>query len=109
MPDTPNRAHQNLPYPLHDYALLEIQERGERMEGGVIVPEVANEEPIEGIIIAVGMGRYADNGSGFIPIPSRIHVGARVVFAKFAGFDIEVDRKAYRLVRVDDILAAYSR
>jgi chaperonin GroES len=44
--------------PLQDWAVIRKSEPKERTAGGIIIPEVAKEEPLEGVIVAIGPGKF---------------------------------------------------
>ena len=96
------------PRPLHDYVLLRPAKRPTMSKGGLELPDVVQDEPQEGTILIVGPGRVTDHGIT-IAAPFGVMPGRRAVFAKFAGFAIEVEGEPnpLRLLRVDDILAVY--
>ncbi len=38
-------------------------DEGEQVRGGIIIPDTAKEKPQEGEVIAVGAGKYKEDGS----------------------------------------------
>jgi chaperonin GroES len=76
-------------------------DREERSGGGLYIPEVAKEETIDGLVRAIGRGRFTYK-KGIVPVD--VSVGDHVVIAKYGGTDITVDDRGYRCVREDDIL-----
>jgi chaperonin GroES len=92
--------------PLYDNVLLEPVKRSTRTQGGLVVPEIVSDEPMHGRILAVGPGRKTEFGV-HLAMDQRLQPGKIVVYAKFAGFEIEADRKPYKLVRAEDILAVF--
>ncbi|MCS7280309.1 MAG: co-chaperone GroES [Desulfobacterota bacterium] len=88
--------------PLHDRVLvIRIQEE-EKTKGGIIIPDSAKEKPQEGKVVAVGDGKYLDNGT---KIPLSVKVGDRVLFGKYAGTEIKIEGEEHLILREDDILA----
>ena len=86
--------------PLYDRILVErVQEEG-RTSGGLFLPETAKEKPHEGIVLAVGQGRLADNGE---IQPLVVKVGDRVAFGRYAGTEIKVDGEDRLVLREDEI------
>lgn len=81
--------------------VIEPIEKEDRLPSGVYVPEVAKEVVIKGKVIAGGPG---DIQNGEL-VERRIDVGEVVLFAKFNGFEIEVDGKKLFVVRENDVLA----
>ncbi len=69
--------------PLQDRIILRRIEEGEQVRGGIIIPDSAKEKPQEGEVIAVGEGKYKDDGTRQT---LDVQVGDRVLFAaKFSG------------------------
>ena len=66
---------------------------------GLFVPDEGKEKPYEGIVVAVGPGKYYD---GELQRPG-IAVGERVVFGKFAGAEVKIGFEKYLVLREEDI------
>jgi chaperonin GroES len=88
--------------PLHDRLIVQRLEEEEKTKGGIIIPDTAKEKPIEGKVIAVGAGRIKKDGT---KIPLEIKKGDRVLYAKYAGTEVKIDREEYLMMKEDDILA----
>lgn len=85
--------------PLFDRVLIRrIEPTGERTVGGIIIPDAAQEKSQVGEVVAVGSGKVTAEGK---TLPLSVKKGDRVIFAKYAGADIEKDML---IVREDDIL-----
>lgn len=91
--------------PLFDRVLVKRIEEPTRSKGGIFLPEMAKEKPAEGIVVAVGNGRVADDGK---VSPLTVQVGDRVVFGKYAGNEIKVNGEDRLIMREDDILGVLS-
>lgn len=70
-------------------------------EGGIILPEIAQERPQLGEAIAVGPGKLDANG---VRQPLDIKPGDRVLFVKFAGTEVKLDGEDYLLLSERDVL-----
>jgi len=88
--------------PLHDRVLVVRLEEEEKTKGGIIIPDSAKEKPQQGKVVAVGDGRYLDNGQ---KIPLTVKVGDKVLFGKYAGTEIKIEGEEHLILREDDILA----
>ena len=88
--------------PLHDRVLVVRIEEEEKTKGGIIIPDSAKEKPQEGKVVAVGDGKYLDNGQ---KIPLSVKVGDKVLFGKYAGTEIKIEGEEHLILREDDILA----
>jgi len=74
----------------------------EKSKGGLYLPDMAQEKPQEGKVIAVGSGRMLKNGK---VIPLSVKAGDRIIFGKYSGSEIKLDDKEYVFLSEDDILA----
>src|SRR5687767_2345554 len=88
--------------PLGDRVVIEPQERDERTESGLYIPETAKEKPQQGTILAVGEGRRDESGER---INMDVQQGQTVLYAKYAGTEIKVDGKKLLILKESDILA----
>jgi len=89
--------------PLNDRVLVRRMEAEEKVKGGIIIPDTAKEKPLEGKVIAVGAGKLDENGKR---VAMEVKAGDRVLFAKYAGTDINIDGEDRVILREDDVLAA---
>lgn len=93
--------------PLGDRAVvrpLTDEEAGTVSASGIIIPETAKKEkPEQGIVVAVGEGKWDEDGEKRIPMD--IKVGDKVVFSKYGFDEIKVDDKDYYIVGETSILA----
>lgn len=86
--------------PLHDRVLLQRIEEAETVRGGIIIPDSAKEKPQEGVIIAVGTGKYEKGQT----IPLAVKEGDRVLFGKYAGTEIKIEGEEFLILREEEIL-----
>ena len=88
--------------PLHDRVVVKrLEEKGEVVRGGIVIPDTAKEKPQEGEVVAVGNGKILDNGTR---VAMEVKAGDRVLFGKYSGSEIKVDGEEYLIMREDDIL-----
>jgi chaperonin GroES len=88
--------------PLQDRLLVERIEEEQKTAGGIIIPDTAKEKPVEGKVVAVGRGKVNDDGS---IRTLDVKPGDRVMFGKYGGTEVKLDRKDYVSLREDDVLA----
>jgi chaperonin GroES len=88
--------------PLGDRVVVEPQEREERTESGLYIPETAKEKPQQGTILAVGEGRRDESGER---VNMDVQQGQTVLYAKYAGTEIKIDGKKLLILKESDILA----
>ncbi len=89
--------------PLADRVIVEPLEREETTSGGILLPETAKEKPQEGKILAVGPGRWDEDGKKRVPL--EVSVDDRVVYAKYSGTEIKLGDKKLLILGEKDILA----
>jgi chaperonin GroES len=88
--------------PLGDRVIVRLLETEEKKKGGIIIPDTAKERPQEGEVVAVGKGRRTNSGER---LESEVKTGDRVLFAKYAGNEIEIESSKYLVMKEDEILA----
>ena len=88
--------------PLGDRVIVRPTEKEEVSKGGIILPDTAKEKPQEGEIIAVGPGKVKDDGTR---IATEVKVGDKVIYAKYAGTEVEVDGEKLLIMHESDIMA----
>jgi chaperonin GroES len=92
--------------PLHDRVIVRRIEEGEQVRGGIIIPDTAKEKPQEGEVIAVGEGKYRDDGTRQT---LDVKAGDRVLFGKYSGSEIKLDGEEFLIMREDEILGVIER
>src|SRR5438105_13585178 len=92
--------------PLHDRVIVKRIDEGEQVRGGIIIPDTAKEKPQEGEVIAVGLGKYREDGTRQT---LDVKAGDRVLFGKYSGSEIKVDGEELVIMREDEILGVIER
>ncbi|HKK29313.1 MAG TPA: co-chaperone GroES [Alphaproteobacteria bacterium] len=87
--------------PLHDRVLVRRVESEQKTAGGIIIPETAQEKPMEGEILAVGAGRINDEGKVFA---LDVKEGDRVIFGKWSGTEVRIDGEDLLIMKESDIM-----
>ena len=87
--------------PLHDRVLLRRVEQEGKTAGGIIIPDTAQEKPMEGEVVAVGSGHINDNGE---VRPLDVKAGDRVIFSKWAGTEVSVNGEDLIVMKESDII-----
>jgi chaperonin GroES len=88
--------------PLNDRVLVLRVEKETKSAGGIIIPDTAKEKPQEGKVVAVGPGKYGDDGKR---MPMEVKAGDKVLFSKYSGTDIKIDGVEHVFMKQDDILS----
>ena len=87
--------------PLQDRILVQPIRDKEVRKSGIIIPDSAQEKPIEGRVKAVGAGKVGDDGKR---VKLDVKVGDKVLYSKYGGTEIKIEGDDYLLMREDDIL-----
>ena len=88
--------------PVHDRVLVRRIDTGEKVRGGILIPDSAREKPQEAEVFAVGPGKVNEEGSR---LPMDVKKGDRVLIGKYSGSEIKIDDEEYLILREDEILA----
>jgi chaperonin GroES len=87
--------------PLSDRIVVEPKETESKTAGGIVIPDTADKDkPMEGIVIAIGNGRYVDGKV----LPLQVKVGDKILFGKYAGTNFKFSNKDYLVMREEDVV-----
>ncbi len=87
--------------PLHDRVLVRRVDEEEKTAGGIIIPDTAQEKPMEGTVLAIGPGARDEQGK---LVPMDVVVGDRVLFGKWSGNEITIDGEELSIMKESDIM-----
>jgi chaperonin GroES len=87
--------------PLHDRVMIRRIDPATKSTGGIIIPDTAQEKPMEGEIVAVGPG--ARNEAGKV-VPLDVKPGDRILFGKWSGSEIKIDGEDLLIMSESDIM-----
>jgi chaperonin GroES len=88
--------------PLEDKIVVQASEAETTTASGIVIPDTAKEKPQEGKVLAVGPGRFDDNGNR---IPMDVSVGDVIIFSKYGGTEIKYNGEEYLILSARDVLA----
>jgi len=88
--------------PLYDRIVVKRAESKEQVRGGIVIPDNAKEKPQEAEVVAVGDGKYSDDGKR---MKLDVKKGDKVLIGKYSGTDIKFDEIEYTILREDEVLA----
>jgi chaperonin GroES len=88
--------------PLDDRVVVEVLEAEEKTAGGILLPDTAKQKPQRGRVIAVGPGKILDTGKR---VELSVSKGDEVIFGRYSGSDVQIERKEFKIMRESDILA----
>ena len=92
--------------PLHDRVLVKRVEQDEKSAGGIIIPDTAQEKPMEGKVIAVGTGTRDEGGK---VTPLDVKAGDKILFGKWSGTEVTIDGDELIIMKESDILGIISK
>jgi len=87
--------------PLHDRVLVRRLEQEEKTAGGVIIPDTAQEKPMEGEVLAVGAGARDESGKVH---KLDVKVGNRILFGKWSGSEVKMNGEELLIMKESDIM-----
>ena len=87
--------------PLRDRVVVRRVNQEEKSRGGIIIPDTAQEKPMEGEVIAVGPGTRGDDGT---LQPLDIKADDRVLFGKWSGTEVKLDGEELLIMKESDIM-----
>ena len=87
--------------PLHDRVVVERLDSAEKTAGGIIIPDSAQEKPMQGKILAVGSGARDDSGK---IQPLDVKEGDTILFGKWSGTEVKIDGKDLLIMKESDIM-----
>ena len=73
----------------------------EKTVGGIIIPDTAQEKPMEGEVIAVGPGARDEAGK---LVPLDVRDGDRILFGKWSGTEVKLDGEELLIMKESDIM-----
>ena len=87
--------------PLHDRVVVERLDSDEKTAGGIIIPDSAQEKPMQGKILAVGGGARDDSGK---IQPLDVKKGDKILFGKWSGTEVKMNGEDYLIMKESDIM-----
>ncbi len=86
---------------------LTEEESGTTSPAGIIIPDTVNKEkPEQGVVIAVGPGKWDEDGEKRLPVS--VSEGDRVVFSKYGYDEVKIDNEEYFIVSESNILGVFA-
>ena len=89
--------------PLGDRLIVQAIEEDETTASGIFLPETAKEKPSRGKVIAVGDGKWDEDGEKRIPLD--VLEGDEVLYSKYGGTEVTVEGEELLVLRESDVLA----
>jgi chaperonin GroES len=89
--------------PLGDRLIVKPLDEEETTASGIVLPDTAKEKPQKGEVLAVGDGRWDEDGAKRIPLD--VSEGDTVLYSKYGGTEVKVDGDDLLVLRESDVLA----
>ncbi|HEY6432386.1 MAG TPA: co-chaperone GroES [Acetobacteraceae bacterium] len=87
--------------PLHDRVVVRRLNAEEKTKAGIIIPDTAQEKPMEGEVIAVGPGARNEEGQ---LVPLDVKAGDRILFGKWSGSEVKLEGEELVIMKESDIM-----
>ena len=87
--------------PLFDKVVLKQLVAEETTASGIVLPGAAKEKPQQAEVIAVGPGGVVDGKE----VTMQVKAGDKVIYSKYSGTEVELEKEIYVIVKQSDILA----
>jgi len=87
--------------PLHDRVVIRRIDAEEKTTCGIIIPDTAQEKPMEGEVVAAGPG--ARNEQGQI-VALELKAGDRILFGKWSGTEVKIDGEELLIMKESDVM-----
>ena len=87
--------------PLHDRVLVKRVNSDEKTAGGIIIPDTAQEKPMEGEVLEVGSGARDESGR---LVPLDVKKGDKILFGKWSGTEVKMNGEEYLIMKESDIM-----
>lgn len=87
--------------PLFDKVVLKQLVAEETTASGIVLPDAAKEKPQQAEVIAVGPGGVVDGKE----VTMQVKAGDKVIYSKYSGTEVELEKEKYVIVKQSDILA----
>jgi chaperonin GroES len=89
--------------PLGDRLIVQAIEEEETTASGIVLPDTAKEKPQRGKVLAVGDGKWDEDGDKRSPLD--VAEGDEVLYSKYGGTEVQVDGDDLLVLRESDVLA----
>ena len=91
--------------PLEDRIVVQPLDAETTTASGLVIPDTAKEKPQEGVVLAVGPGRFEDGQR----LPLDVAVGDIVLYSKYGGTEVKVGGTEYLVLSARDVLAVVGK
>ena len=89
--------------PLEDRIVVKPLDAEQTTASGLVIPDTAKEKPQEGEVVAIGPGRFNEDGDGRVPMD--VAVGDKVIYSKYGGTEVKYAGEEFLILSARDVLA----
>lgn len=89
--------------PLADRVVIKRLDAEEKTASGIIIPDAAKEKPQQGEVLAVGPGKWNEDGDERMAM--EVKVGDKVLFGKWSASEVKIDGQELLVMKEDDVIA----
>ena len=93
--------------PLEDRIVVKSLEAEQTTASGLVIPDTAKEKPQEGEVLAVGPGRWNEDGDQRVPLD--VKVGDKVIYSKYGGTEVKYGGEERLILSARDVLAVVEK
>ena len=93
--------------PLEDRIVVQPAEAEETTASGLVIPDTAKEKPVMGTVVAVGPGKFNENGDARVPVD--VAVGDTVIYSKYGGTEVKLAGDELLILSARDVLAIVNK
>ena len=86
--------------PLHDRLLVKPLAAETRTKAGIIIPDTAQEKPMQGEVVAVGKGKRLEDGR---LAELGVKVGDKVIYGKWSGTEVKLSGVDHVILKEEDL------
>ena len=86
--------------PLHDRLLLKPATAETKTKSGIIIPDTAQEKPMQGEVVAVGKGKRLEDGR---LLTLDVKVGDKVIYGKWSGTEVKLGGVDHVILKEEDL------
>jgi len=86
--------------PLHDRLLVKPISAETKTKAGNIIPDTAQEKPVQGEVVAVGKGKRLEDGR---LQPLGVKVGDKVLYGKWSGTEVKLGGNDHVILKEEDL------
>ena len=87
--------------PLHDRVLVKRVDSDQKTAGGIIIPDTAQEKPMEGEVLEIGSGARDETGK---LVPLDVKSGDKILFGKWSGTEVKMNGDDFLIMKESDIM-----